>query len=69
MRMDKISISYSADKLQAIRVLRPEIYQDIEKSLEDCMDKIYIKSVPLTTRQYIEARIQDEEPKKQPKQE
>ncbi len=61
MKVEKIVVSYSADKLQAIRVLKPEVYGTIEKLLEDCLDKLYVKSIPLTTRQYIEARMRDEE--------
>ncbi len=62
MRIEKVIVNYSADKLQAIRVLKPEVYAAIENILTDCLDKLYVKSIPLTTRQYIEARMRDEEP-------
>lgn len=65
MRTEKVTINYSAEKLQAIRVLKPELYETIEKSLEECLDKLYAKAVPQSTRMYIEAIITDEE--KQPK--
>lgn len=61
MRMEKVAINYSADKLQAIRVLKPELYETIEKSLEECLDKLYAKAVPQSTRIYIEAKMSDEE--------
>jgi len=61
MRMEKVTVSYSADKLQAIRVLRPELYETLEKSLEECLDRLYIKAVPQTTRRYIEAKMDEEE--------
>ena len=61
MRTEKVIINYSAEKLQAIRVLKPELYETIEKSLEECLDRLYIKAVPQSTRMYIEAKIAEEE--------
>lgn len=59
--MEKVTVNYSADKLQAIRVLKPELYETLEKSLEECLDRLYIKTVPQSTRIYIEAKMADEE--------
>ena len=60
VRLEKITISYSAEKLQAIKVLAPEIYSGIEKTLEEQLEKIYTKAVPLSTRKYIEAKLKEE---------
>lgn len=60
MRLEKITISYSAEKLQAIKVLAPEIYSGIEKTLEEQLEKTYTKAVPLSTRKYIEAKLKEE---------
>ncbi len=60
MRLEKITINYSAEKLQAIKVLAPEIYSGIEKTLEEQLEKIYTKAVPLSTRKYIEAKLKEE---------
>lgn len=60
MRLEKITVNYSAEKLQAIKVLAPEIYGGIEKTLKEQLEKIYTKAVPLSTRKYIEAKLKEE---------
>ena len=55
MRTEKITISFSLDKLQAIQVCSPEAYDRIEKQLQDTIEKIYVRAVPPTVRKYIES--------------
>ena len=62
MRTEKIMVNYSVDKLQAIKILAPDIYGQIENILIEQLEKIYIKTVPLSTRKYIEAKMNLEEP-------
>ena len=61
MRYEKIVVNYSADKLQAIKILAPDTYNRLEKLLNEQLEKIYIKSVPLSTRKYIEAKMESED--------
>ena len=61
MRYEKIVVNYSADKLQAIKILAPDTYKELEKLLNEQLEKIYIKSVPLSTRKYIEAKMESED--------
>ena len=39
MRLEKIMVKYNAEKLQAIKVLAPEIYSGIENTLEEQLEK------------------------------
>lgn len=61
MKVEKISFNFSNEKLRGIKVHAPEIYESLEKLLEEDMEKIYLKYVPKSTRQYIEAVISAEE--------
>lgn len=60
MKIEKITVSYSAEKLTAIKVHAPEIYDGLENQLADALEKIYMKCVPAPTRKYIEAVINEE---------
>lgn len=61
MKLEKITVSFSAEKLQAIRILKEDVYKNLEKELADCLEKIYVKSIPQSTRQYIEAKMKEDE--------
>lgn len=61
MKTEKISFNFSTEKLRGIKVHAPEVYENLEKLLEEDMEKIYLKYVPKPTRQYIEAVIVAEE--------
>lgn len=61
MRTEKVMVNYSADKLQAIKLLAPDTYNQMENILIEQLDKIYVKAVPLSTRKYIEAKMDSEE--------
>lgn len=61
MRYEKIIVNYSADKLQAIKILAPDIYKELEKQLSEQLEKIYVKVVPASTRKYIQAKMEMED--------
>ena len=61
MRYEKIVVNYSADKLQAIKILSPDIYKQLERLLCEQLEKIYVKTVPVSTRKYIEAKMESED--------
>ena len=60
MKMEKLTVNFSAEKLQAMKILSPQIYESIEKVLSEQLEKLYIKAVPLSTRKYIEAKMEEE---------
>ena len=60
MKMEKLTVNFSAEKLQAMKILSPQIYESIEKVLSEQLEKLYIKAVPLSTRKYIEAKLDEE---------
>ena len=53
MKTEKIIVNFGSEKLKAIKILAPEVYAGLEKQLNDCLEKIYQKTVP-HTRTYIE---------------
>lgn len=55
MKNERITVSFPFEKLQAIQIHSPEAYDNIEHYLEEALDKIYQKYVPVSTRKYIEA--------------
>lgn len=60
MKLEKITVSFSAEKLQAIRLLKPELYDGIEKMLQEQLDRLYVRAVPQSTREYISKKEQDD---------
>ena len=60
MKSEKITVNFSAEKLQAIRLLKPELYDGIEKMLQDQLDRLYVRAVPQSTREYISKKEQDD---------
>ena len=54
MKTEKIIVNFGSEKLKAIKILAPEVYAGLEKQLNDCLEKIYQKTVPPHTRTYIE---------------
>ena len=58
---EDVEYEMGADKLQAIKILAPDTYNRLEKLLNEQLEKIYIKSVPLSTRKYIEAKMESED--------
>ena len=60
MKLDKITVNFSSQKLQAIRLLKPELYDGIENMLQEQLDKLYVRAVPQSTREYIEKKEKDD---------
>lgn len=60
MKLEKITVNFSSLKLQAIRLLKPELYDGIEKMLQDQLDRLYVRAVPQSTREYISKKEQDD---------
>lgn len=61
MKLEKFSVNYSSEKLQAMRLLKPEVYKNIEEEIVKSLDRLYAKSVPQSTRKYIEAKMLEDE--------
>lgn len=60
MKIEKVFVNFSAEKLQAIKILSPQVYDSIENVLSEQLEKLYVKAVPLSTRKYIEAKLEEE---------
>ena len=56
MKTEKFTVNYCSDKLQAIKILAPDTYSRLEELLIEQIDKIYVKSVPQSTRKFIDAK-------------
>ena len=50
MKIEKVSVNFSSEKLQAIKILSPQVYDSIENVLSEQLEKLYVKAVPLSTR-------------------
>ena len=55
MRKVTISVQVDAEKLRAIQFYVGRKNSTVEAELEDCVNKIYEKYVPVQTREYIES--------------
>ena len=60
MKIERVFVNFSAEKLQAIKILSPQVYDSIENVLSEQLEKLYVKAVPLSTRKYIEAKLEEE---------
>ena len=60
MKIEKLTVNYPADKLNAIKIHAPEMYAGLEKQLTAALEKIYMKCVPAPTRKYIEAVMNED---------
>ena len=60
MKVEKITVSFSAEKLQAIRILKPELYNGIESYLQEQLERLFIRAVPQSTREYIAKKEVDD---------
>ena len=52
----KLTITVDDEKLAAIKQFTTEDAPSVEEQLREQFDKIYIKTVPATVRQYIEGK-------------
>ena len=55
MRKITVSVQVEAEKLRAIQFYVGRKNSTVEAELEDCVNKIYEKYVPVQTREYIES--------------
>ena len=60
MKIEKVSVNFSSEKLQAIKILSPQVYDSIENVLSEQLEKLDVQAVPLSTRKYIEAKLEEE---------
>lgn len=70
MKAEKITVTYSTDRLQAIRVFSADNPINIEKELTEYLDKLYKRIVPQAAKlliEYNEKNEKDEEPAKKEK--
>jgi len=64
MKLTKISINFDSEKLSAIRTFNPPDASGIEEQLQEQFEKLYIKIVPATVRQFIESKVAEVEQSK-----
>ena len=67
MQNDKIIISYDSEKLSALKRYMSGKGVDFNEELEKAVDNLYKKYIPLSVREYIEMKIQDNIPDKESK--
>ncbi len=63
MKKSTISIGFDSEKLGAIKQYMGRKEAELEKELEDSVQKLYEKFVPIAVREYIEAREASEQEK------
>lgn len=61
MKVEKLTVNFSSEKLRGIKVHAPDVYKNLEQYLTESLEKMYVKSVPQSTRKYIDAIIESEE--------
>jgi len=54
MANTKVTVTFDAEKLAAIRQFEGKDAGDVESVLRDQLEKIYAKTVPVAVRQYID---------------
>lgn len=52
----KISVNYDTEKLAAIRQYSPEEAKRIPLELAAAIDRVFVRSVPISVRKYIESK-------------
>lgn len=56
MKKETVTISYDAEKLNAIKQYMGKKELTVEQEMQDYLEKAYEKHVPPTVREYIESR-------------
>lgn len=59
LKIEKISISFDAEKLKAVKFFMPKDSPSLEEQLTEQIDRIYQKVVPQPARLYIEEIIKE----------
>ena len=67
MKKDIIRISVDAEKLRAVKRYMEKKEVDLEAELEDQLQKLYEKHVPINVREYIDEKQEEEIKAKRPK--
>ena len=63
MKKTNITISFEQEKLKALQFYAAKKDADLQTELDDTLQKLYEKYVPVQTREYIESMTEDEKPK------
>lgn len=67
MKKDVVRISVDAEKLRAVKRYMEKKEVDLEAELEDQLQKLYEKHVPINVREYIDEKQEEEIKAKRPK--
>ena len=62
MKKTNITIAFEQEKLKALRFYAAKKNADLQSELDDTLQKLYEKYVPVQTREYIESMTEDEKP-------
>ena len=67
MKKDVVRISVDAEKLRAVKRYMEKKEVDLEAELEDQLQKLYEKHVPINVREYIDEKQEEKIKAKRPK--
>ena len=67
MKKDTISVSLEAEKLRAIKKYMEKKEIDVQDELEEQLQKLYEKHVPVNVREYIDEKNEEESRAKTPR--
>ena len=56
MKSNPVTVTFDPEKLDALRLYMTRKGMDLERELDDVLEKLYQKTVPAGIREYIEAR-------------
>ncbi len=60
MKQITISIQFDEEKLKALKRFTKKKNVDFTKELEECVERLYLKYVPIAVRDYIEESDEEE---------
>lgn len=60
MKQITISIQFDEEKLKALKRFTKKKNVDFTKELEECVERLYLKYVPVAVRDYIEESNEEE---------
>ena len=67
MKQITISIQFDEEKIKALKRFTKKKNVDFTKELEECVERLYLKYVPIAVRDYIEESDEEESSNEQPK--
>lgn len=59
-KSERITVSFDSEKMQAIKIFAPDVYENIEEQMTEYLEKIYQKAVPQNARTYIDEIVKTE---------